>query len=103
MCVPPIYHINGLCVTVMGTLMSSSGLAMPYRFSVRAFWKQVRDSNVSWFSAVPTLFAYLLNDETLLDIDRDRPRFAVGIGPCRRRSTAVSRSGSAFRSSRPWG
>ncbi len=76
MCVLPIYHINGLCVTVMGTLMSASGLAMPYRFSVRAFWKQVRDSNVSWFSAVPTLFAYLLNDETPPDIDRDRLRFS---------------------------
>ena len=76
MCVLPIYHINGLCVTVMGTLMSASGLAMPYRFSVRAFWKQVRDSNVSWFSAVPTLFAYLLNDETPPDIDRERLRFS---------------------------
>ena len=76
MCVLPIYHINGLCVTVMGTLMSASGLVMPYRFSVRAFWAQVRDSNVSWFSAVPTLFAYLLNDETPAEIDRDRLRFS---------------------------
>ena len=56
--------------------MSASGLAMPYRFSVRAFWSQVRDSNVSWFSAVPTLFAYLLNDETPPDIDRGRLRFS---------------------------
>ena len=76
MCVLPIYHINGLCVTVMGTLMSASGLVMPYRFSVRAFWQQVRRTHVSWFSAVPTLFAYLLNDETAPDIDRDRLRFS---------------------------
>ena len=76
MCVLPIYHINGLCVTVMGTLMSASGLVMPYRFSVRAFWQQVRTANVSWFSAVPTLFAYLLNDDTPPDIDRDRLRFS---------------------------
>ncbi|MEX0502761.1 AMP-binding protein [Alphaproteobacteria bacterium LSUCC0719] len=76
MCVLPIYHINGLCVTVMGTLMSASGLVMPYRFSVRAFWQQVYDSHVSWFSAVPTLFAYLLNDDTAPQIDRDRLRFS---------------------------
>ena len=76
MCVLPIYHINGLCVTVMGTLMSCSGLVMPYRFSVRAFWQQVRESHVSWFSAVPTLFAYLLNDDTPPQIDRDRLRFS---------------------------
>ena len=76
MCVLPIYHINGLCVTVMGTLMSASGLVMPYRFSVRSFWAQVRESGVSWFSAVPTLFAYLLNDDNTPEIDRDRLRFS---------------------------
>ena len=76
MCVLPIYHINGLCVTVMGTLMSCSGLVMPYRFSVRAFWQQIREGHASWFSAVPTLFAYLLNDEEPPQIDRDRLRFS---------------------------
>ena len=79
MCVLPIYHINGLCVTVMGTLVSASGLVMPYRFSVSGFWRQVKANKVSWFSAVPTLFAYLLNDETPVTpvtIDRDRLRFA---------------------------
>jgi acyl-CoA synthetase (AMP-forming)/AMP-acid ligase II len=76
MCVLPIYHINGLCVTVMGTLMSGSGLVIPYRFSVRAFWQQVHDCDVSWFSAVPTLFAYLLNDEAPPQINRERLRFS---------------------------
>ena len=76
MCVLPIYHINGLCVTVMGTLMSTSGLVMPYRFSVRSFWAQVHENDVSWFSAVPTLFAYLLNDDSVPEINRDRLRFS---------------------------
>ncbi len=76
MCVLPIYHINGLCVTVMGTLVSASGLVIPYRFSVSGFWQQVRANNVSWFSAVPTLFAYLLNEKTQVIIDRDRLRFS---------------------------
>ncbi|MGC6452686.1 MAG: AMP-binding protein [Candidatus Puniceispirillaceae bacterium] len=76
MCVLPIYHINGLCVTVMGTVMSASGLVMPYRFSARAFWTQVRENGASWFSAVPTLFAYLLNDDSAPEIDRNRLRFS---------------------------
>lgn len=76
MCVLPIYHINGLCVTVMGTLASASRLVIPYRFSVSGFWQQVEANNVTWFSAVPTLFAYLLNDEVPVTIDRDRLRFA---------------------------
>jgi len=76
MCILPIYHINGLCVTVLGTLMSRSGLAMPGRFSVRQFWKQIHDCDVSWFSAVPTHFAYLLNEEAAPIINHDRLRFA---------------------------
>ena len=76
MCVLPIYHINGLCVTVMGTLVSSGGLVMPRRFSARHFWAQMHQFSCSWFSAVPTLFAYLLNDETVPVLDRERLRFA---------------------------
>ena len=76
MCVLPIYHINGLCVTVMGSLVSASGLVMPRRFSASVFWGQMNIFNCSWFSAVPTLFAYLLNDETVPDLKRDRLRFA---------------------------
>lgn len=75
-CVLPIYHINGLCVTVMGTLVSSSSLVMPYKFSVSLFWDEVKAHHVSWFSAVPTLFAYLLNDDSQVDIAADRLRFA---------------------------
>ena len=76
MCVLPIYHINGLCVTVMGSVVSSSGLVMPQRFSVRHFWAQMHKFNCSWFSAVPTLFAYLLNDDAVPVLNRDRLRFA---------------------------
>ena len=76
MCVLPIYHINGLCVTVMGSLVSSSGLVMPRRFSAQHFWSQMYKFNCSWFSAVPTLFAYLLNDDALPVLNRDRLRFA---------------------------
>lgn len=76
MCILPIYHINGLCVTVLGTLMSCSGLAMPGRFSVRQFWQQIAKCDVSWFSAVPTHFAYLLNEQTEPEVNHERLRFA---------------------------
>jgi acyl-CoA synthetase (AMP-forming)/AMP-acid ligase II len=60
----------------MGTLVSKSQLVIPYKFSVSNFWQQVFDHEVSWFSAVPTLFAYLLNDETVPELDRARLRFS---------------------------
>jgi len=63
LCVLPIYHINGMCVTVMGTIVSASTLVIPHKFSVNSFWKIIAKFNCSWFSAVPTQFSYILNNE----------------------------------------
>ena len=75
-CVLPIYHINGLCVTIMGTIVSGGGLIMPYRFSLSRFWQDIKTHKASWFSAVPTLFAYLLNDDKVPEIDKHRLLFS---------------------------
>ena len=76
LCVLPIYHINAMCVSVMGTLVSSSELVMPYRFSNSQFWQQLYDFECSWFSAVPTLFAYMLNNDDAPPLHVKRLRFA---------------------------
>lgn len=60
-CVLPIYHINGLCVTVMGSLVSGGSLAMTSRFSASKFWQQAAESEVTWFSVVPTIISHLLH------------------------------------------
>ncbi len=75
LCVLPIYHINGLCVTVMGTLVSASTVVMPYRFSVSTFWEMIVRYRCSWFSAVPTQYAYILNNDTPVG-DLSHLRFA---------------------------
>ena len=62
LCVLPLYHINGLCVTVMGPLVSGGGVVMPPRFSASAFWDQLGEHRCSWFSVVPTQISYLLHD-----------------------------------------
>ena len=75
-CVLPIYHINGLCVTVMGTLVSGGSLAIVPRFSASRFWQQASDARVTWFSAVPTIISHLLHGEAEPDdACRDRLRF----------------------------
>ena len=76
LCVLPIYHINAMCVSVMGTIVSASQLVMPHKFSNQQFWQQLYDHNCSWFSAVPTLFAYMLNNEDVPPLRKDRLRFA---------------------------
>lgn len=75
LCVLPIYHINGLCVSVMGTLVSGGGLVMASRFSTQVFWRQISDFSCSWSSLVPTLFSYLLNDEGATRLETNRLRF----------------------------
>ena len=63
-CVLPIYHINGLCVTLMGALVSGGSLAMTARFSASRFWDQAGTAQVTWFSVVPTIISHLLHSAT---------------------------------------
>ncbi len=62
LCVLPLYHINGLCVTLLGALVSGSCVIMPNRFSVSRFWNHLRDNGGTWFSVVPTQISYLLKE-----------------------------------------
>ena len=61
LCVLPLYHINGLCVTLLGALVSGGSLIVPARFSVSRFWDQLRTHRGTWFSVVPTQIAYLID------------------------------------------
>jgi sulfoacetate-CoA ligase len=62
-CVLPIYHINGLCVSLMGALISGGSLAMIPRFSTSRFWAQADAAAVTWFSVVPTIISHLLHGQ----------------------------------------
>ncbi len=59
----PFYHINGLCVTVMGALVSGGSMAMVPKFSASKFWRQAEDGGITWFSVVPTIISHLLHGE----------------------------------------
>jgi len=73
----PFYHINGLCVSVMGSLVSGGSLAMVSRFSASKFWQQAADGGITWFSAVPTIISHLLHGAAEPSADlKSRLRFA---------------------------
>ena len=63
LCVLPICHINGLCVTMMGPLVSGGSVAMCPKFSARQFWDQVDQMQANWFSVVPTIISHLLHGD----------------------------------------
>ncbi|APE45603.1 AMP-dependent synthetase (plasmid) [Sulfitobacter alexandrii] len=76
LCVLPICHINGLCVTVLGPLVSGGSVAVCPRFSATAFWAQCAEAEVTWFSVVPTIVSHLLHGEAEPDAaTRERIRF----------------------------
>jgi oxalate---CoA ligase len=60
----------------MGTLVSQSQIVMPRRFSASQFWHMMHEYDCSWFSAVPTQYAYLLNDDRTPALNKKRLRFA---------------------------
>ncbi|AXT26469.1 AMP-dependent synthetase [Ruegeria sp. AD91A] len=76
LCVLPIYHINGLCVTVISALVSGGSLAVAEKFSTSKFWDQCEEAKATWFSVVPTIISHLLHsDITPSPNTRDRLRF----------------------------
>lgn len=62
LCVLPLYHINAVCVSLMGSLVSGSSIVIAPKFSVSTFWDTIRTHQCSWFSVVPTQISYLLHN-----------------------------------------
>jgi acyl-CoA synthetase (AMP-forming)/AMP-acid ligase II len=73
----PFYHINGLCVSVIGSLVSGGSLAMVSRFSASKFWQQAANGGITWFSVVPTIISHLLHGASEPNAElKSRLRFA---------------------------
>ena len=75
LCVLPLCHINAQAVSVFGTLLSGGTMVMPHRFGVARFWEWMADHGCTWFSAVPTIIAYLLHHTGELSV-REREALA---------------------------
>lgn len=65
LCLLPLYHINGLVVTLLTPLFAGLTVIMPPKFSTSHFRNWVRDKGIVWFSAVPTIYSILLKRNIL--------------------------------------
>lgn len=63
LCVLPLYHINAEIVSVMAPLLSGGTVVMSHKLSISQFWHWIADYKCTWFSAVPTIFSYLLEHQ----------------------------------------
>ncbi len=60
LCVMPLFHVHGLVASTLSTLRSGGTVAVPNKFNPLSFWRAVRDTGATWYSAVPTIHSMLL-------------------------------------------
>ncbi len=60
LCLMPLFHVHGLVASTLSTLLSGGTVAVPERFNPLSFWRTVRDSGATWYSAVPTIHQLIL-------------------------------------------
>jgi acyl-CoA synthetase (AMP-forming)/AMP-acid ligase II len=61
LCVMPLFHVHGLVASTMSTLLSGGTVVVPAKFNALSFWRTVRDTGATWYSAVPTIHNLLLS------------------------------------------
>src|SRR5581483_9813472 len=60
LCLMPLFHVHGLMASTMATLFTGGAVVVPSRFNPLGFWRIVRENNVTWYSAVPTIHHLIL-------------------------------------------
>jgi|ERR1700675_2747941 oxalate---CoA ligase len=60
LCVMPLFHVHGLVASMLATLLSGGTVVVPKKFEALAFWRIVKEYNVTWYSGVPTIHQLLL-------------------------------------------
>lgn len=79
----PLYHINGLVVTLLTPLFHAGSAVLTPRFSAGTFWRDAARYGCTWINVVPTIVAYLLNGEDPQGLDLSALKF------CRSASAAL--------------
>lgn len=59
MCVLPVHHVNGLCVTVILPLYVGGSVVLNRSFKAGTFWRRIAERQVNVVSVVPTILQFL--------------------------------------------
>ncbi|KAJ3689311.1 hypothetical protein LUZ61_018475 [Rhynchospora tenuis] len=62
----PLFHVHGLLAGLLSSLSAGGSVTLPAqgRFSASTFWADMRASNATWYTAVPTVHQILLDRHT---------------------------------------
>jgi len=57
----PLFHVNGIMVSVASPLLAGGSTFIAERFDAASFWATVERARPTFFSAVPTIYALLVS------------------------------------------
>ncbi|KAJ4317569.1 hypothetical protein N0V94_004862 [Neodidymelliopsis sp. IMI 364377] len=60
MLVMPLFHVHGLLAGFLAPLASGGSVVVPPKFSASEFWKDFKEHEANWYTAVPTIHQILL-------------------------------------------
>ncbi|MEO8813822.1 MAG: AMP-binding protein, partial [Mycobacterium sp.] len=73
----PLFHVNGIVVSVLSPLIAGGSTVIAGRFSPKTFFDRVEQSRATYFSAVPTIYTMLSDLPVEVCPDTSSIRFAV--------------------------
>ena len=95
----PLFHVNAICISFLMPMSVGGQLTVLERFQPLAFLAAVEKHRPTYFSAVPTIYSYLVSQPEDVVADTSSLRFAIcGAAPAfegdaRRDRGAVQYSG----------
>ena len=90
----PLFHINGLVVGVLSSLVGGSSIVLERRFSRLAFWEVVDVRGVTWLNLVPAIIAALAEGGADV-VGPERPELPASRIRLARSASAPARGGGA--------
>jgi long-chain acyl-CoA synthetase len=73
----PLFHVNGICVSVLVPLLAGGSVVIAERFNPHTFFDLVERERPTFFSGVPTIFTMLAALPAEVRPDTSSVRFAV--------------------------
>jgi long-chain acyl-CoA synthetase len=77
LCILPLFHVNGQVVTTLSPLYGGGSMVLMEKFSPKEFFIALERFRATAFSAVPTIYAILLQSEEAEGRDLSSLRFCI--------------------------
>jgi len=75
----PLFHVHGLNVAVVGSLLTGTSIYMHEKFNPAGTWKTIEEKRCTMFMAVPTIYQRMVNELEKMEYPPDLSSMRVFI------------------------